>query len=161
MAHTQRTNLVPLLDTINTAIQDGEIVFITESHKDASILRKFGLPAVCGLEPDEYVITDPSFFTGAQVAVLHNSTETGFQFATDMKNALKHFAHSVRLKALCDVAENSVSTYLHEIGYDLQAFKTRITMIPPEYAPWIIQDSKGNLTLLSVEKDVPAGAMIS
>ena len=136
-------HVVTLMETIGTAIKDGDIVFVTESHADASLLRKLALPAVCGLDPDEYVITDPSFFTGAQVAVLHSYTESGMQFAANIKAALTHYAHSVRSRALCDAATDNVSAYLQGIGYDLPTFMRIITTTAPTYAPWIIQTDSG------------------
>ena len=155
MTNTQNQNVVPLLETISFAIKNGNIIFITESHADASLLRKHGFPAICGYEPDEYVVTDPGFFTGAEVAVLHNNSETSFHFAEDMKAALKHFAHSVRTRALCEAAKDNVSAFLQQTGYDFDLFRKIISATMPTYAPWITPTDKG----LKVNADILADSI--
>ena len=139
----KNVTVTPALLALSAAIQDGEPVYITESLSDAFLLKKLGLPAICGMDPDGSAEIPPSFFTGARVTVLHSNTEAGFQFAASMKTAMRNFAHLIRSGTLCNAVRDNVCVFFLQTRFNVDSFVEAIYALEETFAPWIEQTPRG------------------
>ena len=125
------------------AIEKGYQVYIVEGEKDVHTLSSMGYCATTCGGVNDWKKSYAKYFIGAKVVILPDNDDMGKELSTQIKKDLKNFAHSIKCGTISKLAKGDITDYIEKEKGTAESFKTFISGLEEEFAPWIYHTDKG------------------
>lgn len=125
------------------AIEKGYPVYIVEGEKDVHTLSSMGYCATTCGGVNDWKKSYAKYFIGAKVVILPDNDDMGKELSTQIKKDLKNFAHSIKCGTISKLAKGDITDYIEKEKGTAESFKTFISGLEEEFAPWIYHTDKG------------------
>ena len=131
--------------TVTSAVTEGKIILITRSPEDFHALQNLDIPALLITQKDSWLQENAATLTGAFVAVITPASDDGIQFANDIMEQIRMFAHSTRIVSLYDSPDDTVVHFIRATSCDAEQLIEAVQSESEHLAPWYSYNDKGKL----------------